>query len=113
MAISDSRRHRAPTQTCSRCGEPAFWLVTLAGEPTLDRPGRALAYCYGCRAEYSRVIAVAIPLVLVNAHPDIVMTALYETGCTGSDPATVAEILNVPSAGWLAAAYAAYRPTDA
>ncbi|WP_402374583.1 hypothetical protein [Isoptericola rhizosphaerae] len=64
--------------------------------------GRCLPYCDRCRSDLSGRVAAAIPLVVADAHPESVMGLLYERGFTGSDPATVADLMNLSSNHWAA-----------
>src|SRR3954471_171973 len=81
------------------CGGRASWLVTspYTGDTGSGRP---LIYCDGCRHEKRDVLWVAIPLPLLRADPDRVMSALYEADLTESDPDAAADVLELHGA-WI------------
>ena len=85
---------------CSRCGADADWLVTQPYNPP-TRAGRVLAYCDGCREVYRDRLGVVLPWQLFMDHPDAVLTSLYESGCVGTDPQTLVDVLGLPVSRWV------------
>ena len=106
--MTGSDQAKPHPQTCSRCGRPPLWLVTLRYEPG-GHGGRVLTYCDKCRIEFATGVATAIPLSIANADPDGVMALLYGGGFTASEPGGAAEMLRLPSSGWVEGAERALR----
>jgi hypothetical protein len=88
---------------CSRCGQPATWLVSLPYSEQ-SSSGRLLVYCDACRVERAEAVAVALPLSVLAHDIDGILTWLYEEGFTLSDPRGAAAVLQVPAGSWVARA---------
>lgn len=84
---------------CSRCGAPASWVVTLRYGPT-SSAGRLLIHCDRCRGEMAAQLGTVLPLTMVAEDPETVLTLLYRSGATDSDPGMVAEIVGVATGAW-------------
>lgn len=98
---------RPPAQrSCSACGHaPAQWLITaryIPGPRSTEIGGRLLVYCEACRYRFDgHRVGVSIPLSVLDADPDRILTALYECGATESEPDTTAEVIDVPPGRWV------------
>ena len=96
---------------CSSCRAPADWLVAYRyNEDQLG--GRLLVYCDADRQQSAGRLDVVLPLVVLDADPDRVLTLLYECGATSSDPPTAAEVIGVDAGTWVDAAQRALRRSE-
>ena len=60
-----------------------------------------LIYCQKCKDETERQNSgIAIPLTVIDAEPDRILTLLYEVGATASDPDTASEVIGVSPGSW-------------
>ncbi len=86
---------------CARCGELADSLV-VQSFPDGGGPGRVLVMCAHCRSGTpGERLIVVLPLAVLDAHPDLLMTALYREGVTESDPSSAAGIVATTSNRWV------------
>jgi hypothetical protein len=93
---------------CSRCGKDPDWLVTRPHERgAAPAPGRLLVYCDSCRTESAEHLATVLPLAMLRLDPTSILTLLYRSGATHSEPQMVADMLGLPPSTWLEAAEAA------
>jgi hypothetical protein len=84
------------SRRCMRCSKEPQWMV---GAGTVG-PSRLLVYCDECRLEYAPHLGFLIPLPMVDADPDGVLSALYRSGSTLTPPEYVANALGLAHGRW-------------
>lgn len=104
-------RGEHPSRRCSRCGAPPSWVVT-ARYDMAEISGRLMVYCDACRSEMSARLGTVLPLDLVDLDPSAVLTMLYASGATKTDPDVVAEMVGVAPGAWTTAAREAIQAGD-
>lgn len=90
-------------RSCSRCGAPPSWLVTVPYS-TSSPVGRLLLYCDRCRAETAAQLGTVLPLPMVDQDSATVLTMLYRSGATASAPDMVAQMMDIEAGDWAATA---------